>query len=259
MFSANLGFLYTDRPMVARIHAAAEAGFDAVECHFPYDTPSQEVKAALDETGLRMLGLNTIPGDVASGDFGLAALPGREAEARAAIGQAVSYGAAIGAANVHVMAGKTDGGAAAETTYRDNLRYACDAAAAQGMSILIEPINHRDVPGYHLSLVEPGAALIEDLGRDNLKLMFDCYHTQIMQGDLTERLRRHMGVIGHIQIAAVPDRGEPDGGEVHFPNLIAAIRDMGFTAPIGAEYKPRGASTEEGLGWLDAYNKKRTQ
>ncbi|MDX1782415.1 MAG: TIM barrel protein, partial [Thalassovita sp.] len=252
MFSANLGFLYTDRPMVARIHAAAEAGFDAVECHFPYDTPAEEVKAALDETGLKMLGLNTVPGDVAAGDFGLAALPGRESEARAAIDQAVAFGAEIGAANVHVMAGKTDGGAAAEATYRDNLRYACDAAAAKGMSVLIEPINHRDVSGYHLSLVEPGAALIDELGRDNLKLMFDCYHTQIMQGDLTERLRRHMGVIGHIQIAAVPDRGEPDGGEVHFPNLIAAIREMGFTAPIGAEYKPRGASTEEGLGWLDA-------
>ncbi len=259
MFSANLGFLFTDRPMVARIHAAAEAGFNAVECHFPYDTPAAEVKTALAETGLRMLGLNTVPGDVPAGDFGLAALPGREVEARAAIDQAIAYGAEIGAANVHVMAGKTDGGAVAEVTYRENLAYACDAAAARGMTVLIEPINQRDVPGYHLSLVEPGAALIEDLGRGNLKLMFDCYHTQIMQGDLTERLRRHMHLIGHIQIAAVPDRGEPDGGELHYPNLIAAIRDMGFTGPIGAEYKPRGASTGDGLGWMTAYNGKTTK
>lgn len=259
MFSANLGFLFTDRPMVDRIHAASKAGFDALECHFPYDTPAGLVKAALEETGLKMLGLNTVPGDVAAGDFGLCALPGREDEARAAIDQAVTYGAEIGAANVHVMAGKTDGGDQAEATYRENLAYACDQAAAKGMSILIEPINHRDVPGYHLSLVEPAAALIADLGRDNLKIMFDCYHTQIMQGDLTERLRRHMGAIGHIQIAAVPDRGEPDAGEVHFPNLIAAIRDMGFAGPIGAEYKPRGATTEEGLGWLAAFNEQRTR
>lgn len=258
MFSANLGFLFTDRPMAARIRAAAKAGFDAVECHFPYDTPAAEVKAALQETGLKMLGLNTVPGDVQAGDFGLAALPGREDEARAAIDQAVSYGAEIGAANVHVMAGKTDGGAAAEAAYRANLAHACDAAAARGMNVLIEPINHRDVPGYHLSLVEKGADLIEALARDNLKLMFDCYHTQIMQGDLTERLRRHLPLVGHIQIAAVPDRGEPDGGEVHFPNLIASIRDMGFTGPIGAEYKPRGASTEDGLGWMNAYNEKKT-
>ena len=258
-FSANLGFLFTEMPLPDAIRAAKAAGFDAVECHFPYAVPAAEVKAALDETGLPMLGLNTVPGDVAAGDFGLAALPGREPEARAAIEQAVAYAAEIGAANVHVMAGKTDGSPAAEETFRQNLAFACTRAAAQGLGILIEPINHRDVPGYHLSLVEPGAALIEALGRDNLKLMFDCYHTQIMQGDLTERLRRYMGVIGHIQIAAVPDRGEPDGGEVHFPNLIAAIRELGFAGPIGAEYKPRGATTEDGLGWLATFNEKKTR
>lgn len=255
MFSANLGFLFADRTMAERIRVAERVGFDAVECHFPFDTPALQVKAALEETGLNMLGLNTVPGDIAAGDFGLCALPGREDEARRAIDQAVSYGAEIGARNVHVMAGKTDGGTAAEAVYRENLVYACDAAAAQGMSVLIEPINHRDVSGYHLSRVEPGVALIEALGRDNLKLMFDCYHTQITQGDLTERLRRHMDVIGHIQIAAVPDGGEPDGGEVHFPNLIAAIREMGFAGPIGADYKPRKATTEEGLGWLAAFEK----
>ncbi len=258
MFSANLGFLFTERQLTERIHAAARNGFDAVECHFPYDTPATEVKAALKESGLPMLGLNTVPGDVEAGDFGLSALPGREAEARAAIDQAVSYGAEIGAAKVHVMAGRTGGGAQAEATYRDNLAYACDVAAARGMSVLIEPINHRDVPGYHLSKVETAAELIATLGKDNLELMFDCYHTQIMQGDLTERLRRHIDVVGHIQIAAVPDRGEPDGGEVHYRNLIAAIRDMGFSGPIGAEYKPRGASTEEGLGWLATYKEQST-
>lgn len=253
MFSANLGFLFTEQPLPEGIRAAARAGFEAVECHHPYDVPASSVRAALEETGLKMLGLNTVRGDVAAHDFGLSALPGRVAEARAAIDQAIAYGAEIGAANVHVLAGKTDGGAQAEVLYRDNLSYACDLAAARGMTILIEPINDRDVPGYHLSRVEPAADLIAALGRDNLKLMFDCYHVQIMQGDLTMRLRAHLDIIGHIQIAAVPDRGEPDGGEVHFPNLIAAIRDMGFHCPIGAEYRPRGPSTEAGLGWLDAF------
>lgn len=255
MFSANLGFLFSDLPMPERVRSAARAGFDAVECHFPYDTPAATLKAALEETGMKMLGLNTVPGDVAAGDFGLCAVPGREEEARAAIRQAVTYAARIDAANIHAMAGRTDGGRQADDVYRANLSYACDLAAAQSMTILIEPINHRDVPGYHLAFVEKGKALIEDVGRDNLKLMFDCYHTQIMQGDLTERLRRCMPVIGHIQIAAVPDRGEPDGGEVHYLNLIASIREMGFTAPIGAEYKPRNGNTEQGLDWLWKFKK----
>lgn len=253
MFSANLGFLFTDRPLVERIRAAALSGFDAVECHFPYGTAATDVRASLEETGLKMLGLNTVPGDVAAGDFGLAALPARVSEARAAIDQAVTYGASIGAANVHVMAGRTNGGADAEATYRSNLTYACDRAAECGMTVLIEPINHRDAPGYHLAYVEQAADLITALARDNLKLMFDCYHAQIMQGDLITRLAAHRDVIGHIQIAAVPDRGEPDQGEVHYPNLIAAIREMGFSGPIGAEYKPRGRTTEAGLGWLAAF------
>lgn len=252
-FSANLGFLFTELDFPDRIRAAKAAGFAAVECHFPYDTPAAEVNDALTETGLRMLGLNTVPGNVAAGDFGLAALPGREAEARLAIEQAVGYGAEIGAANVHVMAGKTDGGAAAEATYRANLAFACDLAAAKGMTVLIEPINHRDVPGYHLSRLEHAAEIIAGLDRANLRLMFDCYHSQIMQGDLVTNIRKYLGLIGHIQIAAVPSRAEPDEGEVNFPWLVAAIRDLGYAAPIGAEYKPRTGRTADGLGWLAAH------
>jgi hydroxypyruvate isomerase len=252
-FSANLGFLFTELPLPEAIRAAKDAGFDAVECHFPYAVAAEEVKAALDETGLPMLGLNTVPGDLAAGDFGLAALPGREAEARAAIEQAVTYAARIGAANVHVMAGKTDGGAAAEETFRENLRFACDRAGAHGIGVLIEPINHRDVPGYHLSRVEHAAGIIADLGQGNLRLMFDCYHTQIMQGDLTRRIEAHLPLIGHIQIAAVPDRGEPDAGEVNYPELLKSIAGFGYALPIGAEYKPRGASTAAGLDWLERF------
>lgn len=251
-YSANLGFLFTELELPDRIRAAKAMGFEAVECHFPYDTPAGEVEEALAETGLKMLGLNTVPGNVAAGDFGLAALPGREAEARAAIEQAVVYGAAIGAANVHVMAGKTDGSTEAEVTFRANLAFASDLAASQGMNVLIEPINHRDVPGYHISRVEHAAEIIAALERGNLRLMFDCYHSQIMQGDLITRIRDHLQLIGHIQIAAVPSRAEPDEGEVDYTWLVREIRDLGYSAPIGAEYKPRSGRTSDGLAWLAA-------
>lgn len=254
-FSANLGFLFTELALPEAILAARDCGFDAVECHFPYDVPAPQVAVALASTGLPMLGLNTQRGNLAAGDFGLSALPGREAEARAAIDAAIAYGAAIGALNVHVMAGKSDGGAAAEATFRDNLRYATDAAARQGLSVLIEPINTRDVPGYHLSRVEHAAEIIAALDRPNLRLMFDCYHVQIMQGDLTRRIETHLPLIGHIQIAAAPDRGEPDQGELCYPQLLATIAALGYTRPIGAEYRPRGTDTRAGLGWLETFRR----
>lgn len=252
-FSANLGFLFTDRPLPQAIHAAAAAGFDAVECHFPYEVPAAEVAAALRESGLEMLGLNTHPGVREAGDFGLAALPGREDEARAAIAQAVDYARAIGAGNVHVMAGKTDGGAAAEATFRANLTLACDLAAPHGIGILIEPINRRDVPGYHLATTDHAAAIVETLDRPNLSIMFDCYHVQIAQGDLLRRFEALRHLIGHVQFAGVPDRGEPDRGEVDYAWLLPQIAGRGWKAPFGAEYRPTGAHTEDGLSWLTAF------
>lgn len=257
MFSANLGFLFADRALPEAIRAAKAHGFGAVECHFPYATPVDEVRAALDETGLAMLGLNTVPGDTKTGDFGLCAVPGREAEARAAITQAIDYAAAIGAKNVHVMAGRTAGGADAEATFRASLAHACELAAPKDIGILIEPINRRDVPGYHLTHVEQAAETLAAVGHPGLRIMFDCYHLQIMQGDLIRRFEAHRDLIGHVQIAAVPDRGEPDAGELHYPNLIAAIRDLGWSAPIGAEYKPRSGRTEQGLDWMKAFPQER--
>lgn len=248
-YSANLGFLFTDLSLPDAIHAAKKAGFDAVECHFPYDVPAAEVAQALRDTGLTMLGLNTWPGDKAAGDFGLAALPGRMDEARAAISQAVDYAVATGTKAVHVMAGRTDGGAAAEEAFRANLAHACDLAAPHGITILIEPINTRDVQGYHLSRTDHAARIIAALNRPNLKLMFDCYHMQIMQGDLATHLRDLMPVIGHIQIAAVPDRGEPDQGEVDYRWLMRHLAVLEYTGFVGAEYRPR-AGTDAGLGWL---------
>ena len=247
-FSANLGFLWTELSLPDAIRAAAVAGFDAVECHWPYDTAPEVVTAALNETGLPMLGLNTVRGDVAGGDNGLAALPGRKDEARAAIDQAIAYAQAIGTPNIHVMAGFSEGDAA-QQTFIENLRYACNSAAPHGITILIEPLNHHDAPGYFLNTADQAAEIISAVGALNLKLMFDCYHIQIMQGDVTRRLKQFMPIIGHIQIAAVPSRAEPDDGELDYRYVMRTIRSLGFTAPVGAEYKPT-TTTEAGLGWM---------
>ena len=249
-YSANLGFLWTELALPDAVRAAGAAGFDAVECHFPYDTPPGDLRAALDETGLAMLALNTRPGDRAAGDFGLAALPGRRDEARAEIARALDYAAAAGIGAVHVMAGRTDGGAAAEDCFREALAAACDAAAPLGIAILIEPINTRDVAGYHLSGTDHAERILAALGRDNLRIMFDCYHMQIMQGDLARSLERHMPSIGHVQIAAVPDRGEPGAGEVDYRWLMGHLDGLGYGGHVGAEYRPRGADTAAGLVWL---------
>ena len=237
------------------VHAAKAAAFDAVESHFPYETPPEVLRAALDEAGLRMLALNTWPGDREAGEFGLCALPGREEDARHEITRAVDYAAAVGMDAVHVMAGRTDGGAAAEACFRENLRFACDAAAAHRMGILIEPINTRDVPGYHLSDTGHAERILDAVGHEALRIMFDCYHMQIMQGDLATSLARLMPRIGHVQIAAVPDRGEPDAGEVDYRWLTGRLAEIGYQGHIGAEYRPRapGGDTQAGLGWLAAF------
>lgn len=247
-FSANLGFLWRELPLPDAIRAAANAKFDAVECHWPYDTPPVQVNAALSETGLDMLGLNTVRGDVDAGDSGLSALPGRDAEAREAIDQAIGYALAVKARNIHVMAGFAQG-AAAEETFIGNLRYAASQAAAHAITILIEPLNRYDAPGYFLQTSDQAAALIETIGAANVKLMFDCYHLQIMEGDLTRRLRSLMPIIGHVQIAAVPSRGEPDKGEVDYRHIISELDMLVYDAPIGAEYRPSGA-TQDSLGWM---------
>lgn len=251
-FSANLGFLWTGLSLPEAIRAAGQAGFDAVECHWPYAVAATEVKTALQDTGLSMLGINTQRGDVAKGENGLAAVIGREADARKYIDEAIAYAAKIDCANVHVMAGFTDQGELAETTFVQNLEYACKQAAPLGITILIEPLNHYDAPGYHLNTVDAAAATIASVACSNLKIMFDCYHLQIMQGDLTRRFKQYQDLIGHVQIAAVPNRDEPDQGELHYPNLLKAFDELGWQTPVGAEYKPQG-TTEAGLQWMASY------
>jgi hydroxypyruvate isomerase len=249
-FSANLGFLWTDLALPDAVRAAAAAGFDAVECHFPFAIAPADVTAALTATNMPMLGLNTRRGDRAD-DFGLAALVGREAAARAAIDEAVGYAAAIKARAVHVMAGRSGGGKAAARCFRANLAYAAAAAAAHGITILIEPINRRDVPDYHLSTTEDAVDIIAAVGAENIKMMFDCYHIQIMQGDVTHRIQTYLPYIGHVQIAAVPDRGEPDDGELDYHYVLTALDAAGYDGFVGAEYRPR-TTTAAGLGWLSA-------
>jgi hydroxypyruvate isomerase len=249
--SANLGFLWRELPLVERIHRAKASGFAAVEFHFPYDVPAGEVVAALQATGLPVVGLNTRPGDTTAGDLGLAALPGREAEARAAIDEAVAYAAEIGAGYVHVMAGIPAEGQRdeAEAVYLDTLAFASLKAKRAGLTIVVEPLNVYDAPGYFLRTTGQAKELIERLGRGNVKIMFDCYHAQISEGDLTRRLQSLLPIVGHIQIAAVPSRNEPDEGEVAYDRLLGAIDAMGWDGYVGAEYHPRG-TVEEGLGWL---------
>ncbi len=251
-FSANLGFLWQDIALPDAIRAAADAGFEAVECHFPYDVDPIDVKAALDQTGLPMLGLNTRVGDVEKGEFGLSALPGREEEARHLIDEAFDYATVIGCRAVHVMAGKSGGTEEAAQTFQSNLAYAAKRAATMDVTVLIEPINQRDAPGYHHSTIEDARSIINGIGYDNVKAMFDCYHLQIMQGDLLTRLKDNLDIISHIQIAAVPDRGEPDTGEVDYRWLLSQLDDLPYDGFVGAEYKPR-LDTNAGLSWLKPF------
>jgi len=247
-FSANLGFLWQGLPLPDAIHAAKNAGFDAVECHWPYSFNIRDISAALRETGLPLLGLNTIRGNIEAGDNGLTAVGGRESEARAAIDQAIAYASELKAPNIHVMAGRTRG-AEAHRTFLSNLTYACERASIYGITILIEPLNERDAPGYFLRTSEQGLSIIEELGHDNLKLLFDCYHIQIMEGDICKRLEALLPHIGHVQIASVPDRAEPDHGELNYTHIVSWLDQLGYRRPIGAEYRPV-ASTVDGLSWM---------
>jgi len=244
--SANLGFLWNDRPLPDAVHAAHAAGFDAVECHWPYDVPAADVAKALAQTGLKMLGLNTRRGN--AGENGLSALPDRSVDARAAVDEALAYAEAIDALNIHVMAGFANG-TDAHAAFVDTLRYACEQVGAR--TILIEPLNHYDAPGYFLKTTQQAADIIKEIDLPNLKLMLDCYHVQLMEGDVSHKLADLLPIIGHVQVASVPDRGTPDHGELSYPHIWQVLRDIGWTAPIGAEYKPVG-DTDETLGWMSS-------
>lgn len=252
-FAANLGYLFTDRPLLERIDAAAASGFKAIELQFPYDVPASQVKAAIERNKLTVLGLNTPPGE-GEGTFGLAAVPGHEREWQALFARALDYITAIGGTAIHCLAGKVpvEQRPAAERVYIDNLSRAADLAAEKNITLLIEPINPRDRPNYFLNRVEHASAIMAKAARPNIRMQFDFYHVQIVGGDLITRLEKFMPDIGHLQCAAVPSRHEPDEGEINYPAIFEAVDRLGFTGWIGCEYRPRGR-TEEGLGWGRAY------
>jgi len=252
-FAANLGYLFTERSLLERIDAAAAAGFKAIELQFPYDVPAYQVKAAIERNKLTMLGVNTPPGE-REGEFGLAAVPGREKDWQVLFRRAFDYINAIGGSSIHCLAGKVEPEQrlTAERVFVDNLMRAADFAATRNIALLIEPINAKDRPNYFLNRVEHAADIIAKAGRPNIRMQFDFYHVQITSGDLVRRLEQHLPVVGHLQCAAVPTRHEPDEGEVNYPYVFEAVDRIGYRGWIGAEYRPRGR-TEDGLGWARKY------
>ena len=252
-FAANLGYLFTERPLLERIDAAAAAGFRAIELQFPYDVPASTVRGAIERNKLTILGLNTPPGE-REGEFGFAAVPGREKDWQELFTRALNYAGTIGASAIHCLAGKVapEQRPAADRVFIDNLTRAADLAATKKIVLLIEPINARDRPNYFLNRVEHAAAVIGKIGKPNIRMQFDFYHVQIVGGDLIYRLEKFLPVIGHLQCAAVPSRHEPDEGEINYPAVFEAIDRLGYQGWIGAEYRPR-ARTEDGLGWARKY------
>lgn len=256
-FAANLTMLYTEYPFLDRFAAAAHDGFTAVEYLFPYDYPTETLAQRHAEHGLEMVLLNAPPGDWLAGMRGLACLPGHEPEFRESIRRALEYAAALGCPRVHIMSGirpPAADPAALHRLYVGNLTWAAEQAAVAGVMLLLEPLNSRDMPGYFLNRQDTAHALVAEVASPFLQVQMDLYHCQISEGDLATKLRTYLhdpltSNIGHIQIAGVPERHEPDAGEVNFPFLFELLDDLGYTGWIGCEYRPR-AGTSEGLGWL---------
>jgi|SRR5882672_1703412 len=254
-FAANLTFLFNEAPFLERFAEAAQAGFRAVEFAFAYQYQISELVARQAEHRLEVVLINAPAGDWEAGDRGLASLPGREHEFAAAIANALQYARALGCARIHVLAGVLPEGADdAERdrrmrTYLRNLRFACTEAMAQGVTILIEALNPRDFPNYLFSRQAQAHAIRAEVGAPNLKVQMDFYHAQIVEGDVTHKLRRYMPHIGHVQIAGVPDRHEPDAGELNYGYLFKVLDELRYDGWVGCEYWP-AKSTTAGLTWL---------
>ena len=265
-FAANLSMLYPELEFLDRFEAAAKDGFEAVEYLFPYAWEAREIAARLKANGLQQVLFNAAPGNWDGGERGLASLPGREAEFGKAIDQALAYAQALGCPRVHVMAGLVPAGSSRDAvrgTYVANLRQAAAVAAKQGVDLLLEPINTRDIPGFFLNRQDDAHQLLAEIGASNVKVQFDLYHCQIVEGDVAMKIRQYLptGRVGHFQIAGVPQRHEPDLGELNHRYLFGVIDEVaaqcGWDGWVGCEYRPaRGAQTggtSAGLGWLHAW------
>ncbi|ARP80461.1 hydroxypyruvate isomerase [Bordetella genomosp. 8] len=250
-FAANLTMLFTELPFMQRFEAAAQAGFEAVEYLFPYPFEKQELAAALNANGLAQVLHNLPAGDWDAGERGIACHPNREAEFRAGVGRAIEYATVLRSPQVNCLAGKLPDGVNrqdARTTLVENLRYAARELEKAGLKLLIEPVNSFDIPGFFLTRTDQALTLLDEVGSDNLRIQYDIYHAQRMEGELGNTLSTHLSRIGHIQLADNPGRGEPGTGEINYHWLLRHIDAIGYTGWIGCEYKPR-ATTIEGLGW----------
>ena len=253
-FAANLSMLFTEVPFAQRFARAAQAGFDAVECQFPYELPVAEVKALLEENRLQMVLHNLPAGDWAAGDRGVACNPARVDEFRAGVAKAISYATVLGVPRINCLAGLAPAGvpeALVRQTFVANVRYAADELKRVGIRLVIEPINNYDVPGFWLNSTAKALSILDEVGSDNAFVQYDIYHAQRMEGELAATIRKNLSRIGHIQIADNPGRHEPGTGEINYAFLFAFLDEIGYTGPIGAEYKP-AAQTEAGLGWMTA-------
>jgi 2-dehydrotetronate isomerase len=253
--AANLSFMFQEVSFLDRFAAAAAAGFTGVEFLFPYDFAPTEIVAQLNGYGLSQALFNLPPGDWAKGDRGMAALPGRESEFMAGLERALEYAVATDCKRLHAMAGNLPAGAdrrESTAVYVGNLRHAADRAAPYGITLLIEPLNKRDNPGYFLNTTAEAMAILSEVGRDNLKLQLDLYHCQITEGDLAMHIRNLAGSYEHVQIASVPDRHEPDQGEVNYTYLLGLLDELGYAGWVGCEYRPI-AETRAGLAWAQRW------
>ena len=253
-FAANINTMFPDVPVAKRALAARDLGFDAVEFLFPYADPATEIRRWLDDTGMRMVLLNTPLGDGAKGERGLAAIPGRQADFRDQFEQALDYALVLDVSMIHVMAGVVadHDRDEARSVFVDNVRFAADRAAEHDIRILLEPLNSEDTPGYLLTYTDETRRCIEAVGRDNVRLQYDFYHRQIMEGNLARHLADNLDIIGHIQFSSVPGRHEPQYGEVHLPYLFQRCDALGYDGWIGCEYRPK-TTAAEGLGWGKPY------
>jgi hydroxypyruvate isomerase len=255
-FAANLSMMFTEVPFLDRFARARAAGFGAVEFLFPYEHPAEEIARRLRDNGLSQVLFNAPPGDWAAGERGIAALPGRGGEFKECVKRALEYAHALSCPLLHVMAGLAPAGMPRDrllATYAVNLAWAAEECAKAGVKPVIEPINHRDIPGFFLNTTDQAAAVIEALGGpERVGLQFDLYHCQVTEGDLVPRLERLLPLTPHMQVADTPGRHEPGTGEVNWPFVFRRIDELGFTGWIGCEYRPAGA-TEDGLGWFAPY------
>lgn len=254
-FSANISMLFREVEFPERFEAAAQAGFHAVEIQFPYAWEKSLLARGAQRAGVEVVLINIPAGDPEKGDRGIACLPSRVAEFREGVARAMEYAAALGCERMNCLAGVAPpevAGAKLRETFVSNLRYAAGELARYGMTLLVEPINTRDVPGFYLCASGQALALMDDTGAPNLKLQYDFHHMQIMGDDLAETLSANLHRIGHMQIADVPGRHEPGTGEIDFPRLFELIDRLGYRGWVGAEYAPAGR-TEDGLAWVKKY------